>query len=109
MKVENNNKNDDNIYNIDNDYIKNIIRKETNYFFSIGIDSEKNEEKIKLYKINYVNNELNNPEIKYIKNIEFNNNESKEKFKKIDKIIQSRIDGRVILGSADGIIYFLEP
>ena len=109
MKVENNNKNDDNIYNIDNDYIKNIIRKETNYFFSVGIDWEKNEEKIKLYKINYVNNELNNPEIKYIKNIEFNNNESKEKFKKIDKIIQSRIDGRVILGSADGSIYFLEP
>ena len=103
---------------------KNILEKiefiETNYFFVGGFIKDKNQGIIKLYKIIY---DKNYSKIEFIEDIVMGNNKSTEdiylnnkKIKSskmyikepISSIIQSSIDGKILITSWDGNVYLFE-
>ena len=84
----------------------NITITKTDFFFVGGFDEEKREGKIKLYKINYNNNNI---DIEYIQDI-INNDEKFEGFdRSITSIIQSDIIGNILVTSMDGNVYLFKP
>ena len=104
---------------------KNILEKieliETNYFLVGGFIKDKNQGAIKLYKIIY--NNKNYSKIEYIEDIFFGNNKNaednylnNEKIKSskifikepISSIIQSNIDGKILITSWDGNVYLFD-
>ena len=94
LKINNN--------NID---VNNIQIEETNYFYVGGNDLKENKGKIKLYKIIYENNNLYSPKIKYVKDIEIEDNENIENDGSIiTSIVQSRITGNIAVGRYNGIV-----
>ena len=103
---------------------KNILEKiefiETNYFFVGGFIKNKNQGAIKLYKIIYDKNYF---KIEFIEDIVMGNNKSNKdiylnnkKIKSakmfikepISSIIQSSIDGKILITSWDGNVYLFE-
>jgi len=85
---------------------KNITITKTDFFFVGGFDEEKREGKIKLYKINYNNNNI---DIEFIQDI-INNDEKFEGFdRSITSIIQSDIIGNILVTSMDGNVYLFKP
>jgi len=102
---ENNNKNLKNLP-IDKKGIKKTI---TDYFFVGGFDLEKREGKIKLFKIIY-GKKAWNTKIKYIQDIEFEDNEKFEEFDgPISCIIQSKTTGHILATCYNGNIYLFTP
>ena len=93
---------------------KNITIKNTDFFFVGGFDEDKREGMIKLYKINYNDNEIY---IEFIQDIinndtnnSSNNNNTFEGFdRSITSIIQSNILGNILVTSLDGNVYLFKP
>jgi len=112
---------------------ENIIIEKTDFFFVGGFDEDKREGMIKLYKINYNNNNIDIEFIQDIINNERNNsNDSKESNdsndindsndsndsqnkvfegfgRSITSIIQSNIIGNILVTSLDGNAYLFKP
>ena len=86
---------------------------ETNYFLVGGFEKNKNQGTIKLYKIIY---NKNHSKIEYIEDIVMGNNknnylskESKIYIKEpISCIIQSKLDGKILITSWDGNVYLFD-
>jgi ribosomal protein L31E len=76
--------------------------EETNYFFVGGFDEEKREGKLKLYKILFGLKE-SLTKIKYLQDIEFDENKDFDYFESpISSIIQSKINGKIVVSCWDG-------
>ena len=81
--------------------------KNTKYFLSGGFDQEKREGVIKLFRINY-DNEDNLSNIEYLQDIEFEYNKEFQGFDKIiTSIIQSSKQGNILATCSDGNVYLL--
>ena len=90
-------------------YKKGIKKTITNYFFVGGFDLEKREGKIKLFKIIY-GEKIWNSKIKYIQDIEIEDNENFEEFNgPISCIIQSRSTGNILVTCYNGNVYLFTP
>ena len=109
IKIVENNNEDKNYDKIDQNYKKNIIIKDTDYFLVGGFDTEKRSGIVKLYKLIF-SDEVINIKIEFIQDIEFNKNEKIE-FEgfstPINSIFQSKITGNIIISSYDGKIILL--
>ena len=106
--VENNNENK-NYDKIDENYKKNIIIKDTDYFLVGGFDTEKRSGVIKLYKL-ILSDEVIETKIEFIQDIEFIEDVKKNFegfYSPINSILQSKISGNIIISSYDGKIYLL--
>ena len=102
---------------------ENIEIKKTDFFFVGGFDDDKREGIIKLYKLNYNNNKIDNIDFiqdianNYKNNSENSSNKSKEsKYyifegfgRSITSIIQSNIIGNILVTSMDGNVYLFKP
>ena len=102
---------------------ENIEIKKTDFFFVGGFDDDKREGIIKLYKLNYNNNKIDNIEfIQDITNNYKNNSENSSDKRKeseyyifegfgrsITSIIQSNIIGNILVTSMDGNVYLFKP
>ena len=76
----------------------------TKFFFVGGYNKLNNEGLIKLYKINYNENDFDKTGIEYIKDIEIEN--EKINFNgPINCMIQSKLNGKIILTNMDGSVY----
>ena len=95
---------------------ENIEIKKTDFFFVGGFDDDKREGIIKLYKLNYYNN--NKIDIEFIQDIinndRSNSSDSNDKpfegfGRSITSIIQSNIMGNILVTSLDGNVYLFKP
>ena len=95
---------------------KNVIfedknKKHTNLFFVGGYDRDKNRGIIKIYKINYNNENFDKTSIEFYKNIEILNKNKEKNYNEIQKpincIIQSTNTGKIIFTSFDGNVYLV--
>jgi hypothetical protein len=94
---------------VDEDYKKNIEVIDTNYFFVGGYDQLKRKGGIKLYKI-ISGDKTANTKIKFLQNIEFDNNNFEGISEQIKCMIQSKITGNIIVTCANGNIFlFTKP
>ena len=86
------------------------VKYHTQYFFVWGFDIDKNEGKIKLYKVIY-NKDIKKTKIQYIQDIQIENNKSFNGFRgAITCILQSTINGNILISCFDGNVYlFTEP
>jgi len=103
------------IFIIKNEYIlgneeNESVKYHTQYFFVGGFDIDKNEGKIKLYKVIY-NKDIKKTKIQYIQDIQIENNKSFNGFRgAITCILQSTINGNILISCFDGNVYlFTEP
>ena len=89
-----------------------VKQYKTNYFFVGGLDNEKGEGKIKLFKIIYKYKNNNNIKVQFIQDIILKNNK-KENFYgfkgAITCIIQSKETGNFLITSNDGNVYEFSP
>ena len=89
-----------------------VKQYKTNYFFVGGLDNEKGEGKIKLFKIIYKYKNNNNIKVQFIQDIILinNKNENFYGFKgAITCIIQSNETGNFLITSNDGNVYEFSP
>ena len=88
-----------------NDSQYEVEYEETNYFFVGGFDEEMREGKIKLYKVLY-GEKASLIKIKYLQEIEFDENKDFDRFESpISSIIQSKINGKIVVSCWDGNVY----
>ena len=100
-----------NLKYLENDFEnkKGIKKAITDYFFVGGFDLEKREGKIKLFKIIY-GEKIWNSKIKYIQDIEIEDNEKFEEFDgPISCIIQSKTTGNILVTCYNGNVYLFTP
>ena len=103
LKFEKNN----NKIEMDNKKGSKII--DTNYFFVGGFDLDKGVGKIKLYKIIF-GEKVWNTTIKYIQDIEIEENDKFEDFDEpINCIIQSKFTGHILATCSNGNVYLFTP
>ena len=82
-------------------------KEETKYFLAGGFEPEKREGKIKLYRINF-DDEENFSNIEYLQDIEFEYNNDFQGFETIvTSIIQSNTTGNILATCSDGKVYLL--
>ena len=87
----------------------------TNYFLAGGLDEEKKQGVIKLYKVEYNGKEKDDKiKIEFLQEIIIENNEEFEEFEgfnsNIECMIQCQKDGKIFISSSDGNLYlFSEP
>ena len=106
LLIENKNKNYE---KINEKYRKNIIIEDTDYFLVGGYDIEKREGQIKLFKILY-GNKAWETKIKFIQNIEIDDDNFEEFDHPITCITQSKITGNILITSYNGYVYlFTQP
>jgi hypothetical protein len=106
LLIENKNKNYE---KINEKYRKNIIIEDTDYFLVGGYDIEKREGQIKLFKILY-GNKAWETKIKFIQNIEIDDDNFEEFDQPITCITQSKITGNILITSYNGYVYlFTQP
>ena len=92
-------------YNNIEEFRKNIIIENTNYFLVGGFDEEKRIGIIKLYKVNFSDKACFTT-IEYIQDIEFENEEDIGFFNgPINCIIQSKQSGNILVTNCNGNIY----
>ena len=100
------NKNSD-YYNINENYRKNIIIKDTDYFLVGGFEEGKG--KIKLFKIIY-GNKAYETKIEFLQDIEIDDENFEEFDGPITCMIQSRITGNILITCYNGNVYlFTQP
>ena len=87
---------------------ENIKIKKTNYILVGGFEVNKSKGIIKLYKLIY-NKRRKNVEIKYIEDIVFKDTNFKGFRCPVSCIIQSKKNGKILIGSFDGNIYIFTP
>ena len=84
-----------------------INKKNTNYFFIGGLDTDKRKGIIKLCKLIYINNEFN---IEILEDVFICNDKDDRDFEgfksPINNIIQSKNNGKILVGCGDGKVYF---
>ena len=85
-----------------------INKKNTNYFFIGGLDTDKRKGMIKLCKLIYINNKFN---IEILEDVLICNDGEFQGFNSsINNIIQSKNNGKILVGCGDGKVYsFSEP
>ena len=106
LLIENKNSN---YYNINDNYRKNITIKDTDYFLVGGLDLEKREGKIKLFKIIY-GNKACETKIEFLQDIEIDDENFEEFDGPISCITQSRITGNILITCYNGNVYlFTQP
>ena len=106
LNVINNNKNNS---IITDEYKRNIIIEDTNFFFVGGYDVQKRESIIKLYKVIFAEKAANN-KIKFLQDIEIPDKIKLGFDSQILCMIQSKINGNILVTFADGKIYkFTKP
>ena len=76
----------------------------TNYFLAGGLDEEKKQGMIKLYKVQYNGKETNDKiKIEFLQEIGIETNEKNENFNSnIECMMQSQSDGKIYISSSDG-------
>ena len=91
------------------DILTDAVKKKTDYFLVGGYQTNINKGKIKLYKINYENNLIDN-EIVFIEDINiFDKNKEFKGFKgPISCITQSKNDGKILITCWDGNVYLFD-
>ena len=79
--------------------------EETNYFLVGGFDEDKREGKVQLYKV--LNGlKASSTKIKYLQDIEFDENKEFDCFESpICSIVQSKINGKIVISCWDGKVY----
>ena len=97
-----------------NNILDNKKNEITDYFLVGGLSIDKQKSLIKLYKVNYNEEDFEKTEIEYIQDIEIENEFNKESknFKgfngNITCIIQSKQNGKIFVSCSDGNLHLLD-